>query len=193
MKEEDMSESFSRPDDGGPHEGGASEIGHVAEELEEALREKDQFRAMAQRAQADLVNYKRRAAEEKGDVRRSANSELLLKVLSVDDDLDRALAMIPEDAVAPGWLDGLLLVQRNIDHLLESEGVSKIEPLGLSFEPWECEAVSYEETADEEEGKVIKVLRDGYKQHDRVLRAAQVIVSKKPAPQVQSDTVEEGQ
>ena len=148
---------------------------------------------MAQRAQADLINYRRRAAEEKSALRQSANSELLLKILSNVDDFNRALAIIPSDAIAPGWLDGLLLVQRNICHLLESEGVSKIEPLGLSFEPWECEAISYEETPGEEEGKVIKVLRDGYKQHDRVLRAAQVIVSKKPAPQIQSDTVGEDQ
>ena len=79
------------------------------EHLEEALREKDQFRLMAQRAQADLINYKRRSAEEMDELRRAANSRLLTRVLSVVDDLDRALTHIPEDAVTPGCL-GLAFV-----------------------------------------------------------------------------------
>ena len=154
----------------------------VREELEEALREKEQFRAMAQRAQADLINFKRRAAEEQQDVRRQAKSQLLLKILSIVDDLDRALALVPEDAVAAGWFDGLLLIKRNLENLLESEGVTKIEAEGEPFEPQSHEAVLYEEIPDGQEGKVVKVIREGYKLHDRVLRAAQVAVSKAPEP-----------
>ena len=105
----------------------------VKEQLEEALREKDQFRAMGQRAQADLVNYRRRAAEEQEELRRSINSRLLLKVLGVIDDLDRALAMVPEDAVAPGWLDGLHLVKRNLDNLRETEEFTRIASEGQTF------------------------------------------------------------
>ena len=156
--------------------------------LDEALREKDQFRTMAQRGQADLTNYRRRAAEEKDERARTAKSDLLLKVLSVIDDLDRALALIPDDAVAPGWLDGLNLVLRSMNSILDSEGVIKIEAVGQRFEPWEFEAVQYEETHDAEEGQVIKVVRDGYKHHDRVLRAAQVIVANKPEIQEQPET-----
>ena len=68
----------------------ADEMTLVREELEEALREKDQFRKMAQRAQADLINFKKRAAQEQEEVRRSATSHLILGVLSIVDDLDRA-------------------------------------------------------------------------------------------------------
>ena len=160
------------------------------EELEEALREKEQFRKMAQRAQADLANFKRRAAEELDEARRAANARLLLGLLSIVDDLERALSLIPEDAVAPGWLDGLYLVQRNIAHILETEGVSKIDAEGRPFEPWEFEAVQFEETDDAEEGAVLKVLRDGYRHQGKVLRAAQVIVAKRPESQVQQETTE---
>lgn len=161
----------------------------MAEELEEALREKDQFRTMAQRSQADLTNYKRRATEELQEARRSGNVSLLLKVLAVVDDMERAISLVPEDAVAPGWLDGLRLVQRNLANVLDSEGVTRIEAHGQPFEPWEHEAVLYEETTDSPEGTVIRVIRTGYKLRDRILRPTQVAVARVPEPE--ADTQQE--
>jgi molecular chaperone GrpE len=170
----------------------------LREELEEALREKSQFRALAQRAQADLENYKRRAADEREEARRASTSGLLLKLLSVIDDLDRAMSLVPEDAVAPGWLDGLQLVQRNVGNLLELEAVTRIEAMGAPFDPWISEAVVYMESSEADEGSVIEVIREGYKHHDKLLRAAQVVVAKKPVAQGQDeenekDEQEEGQ
>ena len=158
------------------------EAAGVREELEEALREKGQFRTMALRAQADLTNFKRRASEEQQEVRRTANTGLLLKVLSVMDDLERALALVPEDAVAEGWLDGLKLIKRNVEHLLDSEGVRRIDADGKPFAPWEHEAVTYEEAADCDADTVVRIVREGYTLQNRVLRAAQVVVSKAPVP-----------
>ena len=169
----------------------ADETARMREELEEALREKDQFRTMAQRSQADLTNYKRRAAEELQEVRRTTNADLLLKVLSVVDDMERAVSLVPEDAVAPGWLDGLRLVQRNLANLLDSEGITKIEADGRPFEPWQHEAVLYEEASDSPEGTVIRVIRDGYNLRDRVLRPAQVAVSRTPEPEPQTEDTQQ--
>ena len=151
-------------------------------EMEEALREKEQFKVMAQRAQADLVNYRRRAADEQIEIRRNTNSTLLLKFLGIVDDIDRAIELMPEDVAGSGWVDGLELIRRNMKSILDSEGVEKIEAKGQRFEPWEHEAVSYQETPDGEDGMVTEVFRNGYKLHDRVLRAAQVVVSKTPVP-----------
>lgn len=151
-------------------------------EMEEALREKEQFKAMAQRAQADLENYRRRAVDEQSEIRRNAGKTLLLKFLGVVDDIDRAIELMPADVAGSGWVDGLELIQRNMKSILDSEGVEKIEAKGRRFEPWEHEAVSYQETPDGEDGVVTDVFREGYKLHDRVLRAAQVVVSKAPAP-----------
>lgn len=150
----------------------------ASDKLEEALREKDQFRKMAQRAQADLINYRRRADDDKAGLRRNANSELLLKILSVNDDLGRAVEHAPEGEEAGAWVEGLRLVQRNLQNVLQSEGVMRIEAEGRPFEPWEHEAVFHEVTPDGKEGMVVRVIQDGYKLHDRVLRAAQVTVSK---------------
>jgi len=182
-----------QPEDSGPPEevqpaSEADDTDMVREQLDEALREKEQFRAMAQRAQADLINYRRRAEEERYEVRRTANSELLLKILSIVDDFDRGIGLVPEDAVAPGWLDGLSLVHRNLYQFLDSEGVTKISAEGQPFEPWQHEAVFYEETPEGREGMVVKVIREGYKLHDRVLRAAQVGVSKAPEQEERSET-----
>ena len=151
--------------------------------LEEALLERDQFRALAQRAQADLENYKRRTAEEREALRRFGQSQVMLKVLGVADDFQRAFEIIPDDAVAPGWREGLDLVRRGIDHLLETEGVTVIQAEGKPFQPSEHEAVFFEETTEHEAGRVLSVVRNGYMHNGRVLRAAQVTVSKEPRPE----------
>ncbi|MDP7534956.1 MAG: nucleotide exchange factor GrpE, partial [SAR202 cluster bacterium] len=114
-------------------------------ELDETSREKDQFKNMAQRAQADLVNYRRRAAEEVSEARQSSNSRLLIRLLLVVDDMNRAFDAIPEDAVAPGWLAGLELVRRNLQSVMDSEGVTKIDAEeGQPFDVHEHEAVFFE-------------------------------------------------
>lgn len=191
MDAEELSSEVPVPEEEKPQVEPVDELSLLKEQLEETLREKDQFRGIAQRAQADLMNYKKRATEEMADVRRTTSSRSILTLLSIVDDLDRAISLIPNDAVVPGWLDGLNLVMRNITSELDLEGVSKIDVLGKIFEPWECEAVQYKETEGVEEGEVIEVIRDGYRHHNKVLRAAQVIVAKKPDLVPESDIIEE--
>jgi len=176
-----------RPDPNGPERSdptgsdvGDSEDPDTQGVLDEALREKDQFRALAQRVQADLENFKRRAVEEKEDLRKFGQSQVILRVLGVSDDFRRAMEMVPEEAVAPGWREGLELVQRGFDHLLEAEGVTAIEAQGEPFEPSEHEAVLFQETTELEASRVLSVVRNGYKHNGRVLRAAQVTVAKAP-------------
>ena len=160
-------------------DGGGEEPPLLEDQLAEAVREKDQFKLMALRARADLDNYRKRAGEEREEARRNANTALLLRILSVLDDFERAMALVPDDAVAPGWLDGLQLVHKSMTAMLESEGVSRIEAVGGTFDPRDSEAVLYEETTSASEGEVIRVVREGYRQRDRVLRPAQVVVAKR--------------
>jgi molecular chaperone GrpE len=150
----------------------------LAEQLSEAIREIDQFKLIAQRAQADLMNYRKRATDEIEETRRNANTGLLLKVLSVIDDFERAMALIPDDAVAPGWLEGLQLVHKGMQTMLEAEGVKRIDTVGRKFDPRDTEALIYEDSDSAAEDEVIRVIREGYMQRDRVLRPAQVVVAK---------------
>ena len=161
----------------------------LEDRLAEALREKDQFRLLALRAQADLENYRKRAGEEREEARRGANTAILLRVLSVMDDFERAMTLVPEDAVAPGWLEGLQLVHKSMSALLESEGVSRIEAVGSTFDPHESEAVLYQESTSAPDGEVISVIREGYRQRDRVLRPAQVVVAKRVEEQSEESEV----
>lgn len=147
--------------------------------LDEVEREREQFKTIAARAQADLVNYRRRAEDEKDEIRRNAKSTLLFKVLSTVDDLDRALAMVPDDE-SPGWVEGIQLVRRNTINVLDTEGVTKLETLGKPYDPGQAEALQFQETTNADEGTVIEVYREGYEYKDRVLRAAQVVVAKQP-------------
>ena len=170
------------------------ELTRLQAELDEATREREQYKNMAQRSQADLVNYRRRAAEELADAKERANSQLLLRMLSVADDLSRALDHVAEDSVASGWLEGLLLVQRNLQSVLEAEGLTKIETaIGQPFDATEHEAVFFEPGSEREEDTVVQVVRVGYRLRDHVLRAAQVSVSRPAEPELEaeSDTQQE--
>ena len=177
MSQPEQSEEPPRAEE---REDGQDDADLLQQRMEEAERESGQFRTMAQRAQADLVNYKKRAAEEIEETRRQTASGLLLRIVAARDDIQRALDLVPEGGAAEGWAEGLGLVMRNIDTALEVEGVTRTMVLGMPFEPWECEAVHYVETDQAAEGTVVSVFREGFSHRGKVLRAAQVVVAKRP-------------
>lgn len=148
-------------------------------ELEAAQAQGDEHLRSWQRAMADYTNYKRRTEEERQMVAQFASSLLIGKLLAVLDDFDRALEHVPADA-HEGWVDGILLVERKLRGVLESEGVTPIEAVGLPFDPNLHEAVVHEETADYPDNQVIDELQRGYRLHDRILRPALVRVANNP-------------
>ena len=165
-------------------------LGDLQARLEETEREKDQFRNAMLRSAADLENYKKRAAQDLNDARERANERIITKLIDVADNFSRAVNYLPEDAIDPSWFQGISLAQRGLDNLLESEGVSRIEAaIGAPFDVSQHEAVFFEPTGDVEEGMVARVVRNGYKLHSRVLRAAQVSVAQAPpdAPNTQTE------
>ena len=157
------------------------EVTDLQARLDETEREKDQFRSMALRYRADLENYKKRATQEMADTRERANAQLLLKLVGVADDFNRAVNYLPEDAVDGSWYEGVQLVQRSMENMLQSEGLSRIEAaIGQPFDVSQHEAVFFEPTDEVNEGAVVRIIRDGYRLHSRVLRAAQVSVAQSP-------------
>ena len=167
----------------------ADETTELQERLEEAERERDQFRTLALRYKADLENYKKRAASELDETRERANAQLLLKLIGLSDDFNRALDYIPEDVSDDGWLEGLRLTQRSIENVMQTEGLSRIEAaIGQPFDVYEHEAVFFEPTNEVDEGTVVRVVRNGYKLKNRVLRAAQVSVAQAIQPQENTES-----
>ena len=154
------------------------ETSQLQAQLEESERERDQFRAMALRYKADLDNYKKRAAQEMEESRDRISAQLLLKLVTVADDFSRAVNHLPEDSIDPSWFEGIQLVLRSMENVLHSEGLSRVEAaIGQPFDVYEHEAVFFEPTNEVEEGAVVRIVRDGYKLRNRVLRAAQVSVA----------------
>ena len=151
--------------------------GYTDEGIEAIVEEKEHFKAIAQRAQADLINYRSRASQEQDEVKRAVSFRILGRFLNVSDDLGRVVHNAPE-GVDEGWMEGILLVLRNIENALEMEGIIKIEAKGALFDPHQHEALLYEETSEAAEGTVIEVIQVGYRIGDKILRPARVTVAK---------------
>jgi molecular chaperone GrpE len=144
----------------------------VAQLEKEAADYKDQWL----RAVADYKNFKRRTDQERAELIRSASAGLLLKLLPVVDDMERALASVTPDVAESAWFNGFKLIPQKLQTILESEGVAPIEAVGQDFDPNVHEAVIYEPAGDGQEGKVVAELQKGYKLRDRVLRPTMVKV-----------------
>lgn len=144
--------------------------------LKDALKEKDRFQSIAQRAQADLVNYRSRAIQEQDEIKRTVRFGLISRFIGVADDLERAIDGIP-DEIEKGWKEGILLVLRNLENSLDIEGVKKIDALGEIFDPYKHEALLYEKTSQSPEGTILNVIQNGYTLNDKILRPARVVVA----------------
>ena len=125
------------------------------------------------RAEADFENYKKRVEQERAESARFASMALIINILPVLDDLDRAIKSIPEKLAHLTWTDGIRLIQRKLQATLEAQGVTEIKALGENFDPSIHEAVGQ---TTGEDGKVIEEAQRGYKLHGRVIRPAFVIV-----------------
>ncbi|MCH7810689.1 MAG: nucleotide exchange factor GrpE [Chloroflexi bacterium] len=147
----------------------------IEERLNEAEEESKRYLDNWRRAEADLQNFKRRAEQERADSSRYAGASLLINILPIVDDFERAFQSLDSHVAAMTWFDGVRLIYRKLLALLESAGVQPIKTEGETFDPQFHEAVAH---AEGEENKVISEVQRGYTLHDRVLRPAMVVVGK---------------
>lgn len=141
------------------------------------MREKD-YLDLLQMTQADFINYKHRVERERAEQAKFAKADLVLKLVPVLDDLNRARQAMPAKIARADWARGIELIEKKLNTVLKEEGLNKIEAVGEVFNPAEHEALSYEESDEYEEGKVKAVFTNGYRFNGRVIRPAQVAVSK---------------
>jgi molecular chaperone GrpE len=149
-------------------------------ELAEIEQKADEYLRLAQRTQADFVNYRRRIEEERAQQARDASVAFLQRLFPILDDFERALANASPAELQSSWGQGVQLVQRNLRGLLAADGVERIQAEGAEFDPRLHEAVGSQSSADVPEGHVLHVTRQGYRKGERVLRPAQVIVARRP-------------
>lgn len=158
------------------NEAEAENLGDI-EAVRRALAEEEEKAANYltnwQRAQADLINYKRRAEQEKKETVEFANRLLILNLLTVMDDFERAFTIRPTRTKTSGWIEGIGLIYNKLKAVVEAQGLVEIKAKGQPFDPHLHEAVMRQEG---EEGIVIEETRKGYKLKDRVIRPSMVIV-----------------
>jgi molecular chaperone GrpE len=163
----------------------------VEEQLTRAREDVEKYQNNWTRAAADLQNYKKRAEQERDEARRFASESIIRNLLPVLDDFERAFATLDGRLRNMTWFDGIALIYRKLEVLLDNAGVKPIEALGKQFDPHQHEAVQHID--GEEDGKVVAEIQRGYMQHDRVLRPAMVVVGSGKKDESSDDEAESGE
>jgi len=135
------------------------------------------------RVTADFENFKKRAARERTEAGHAASASLLNKLLPILDNFEMAqtAAQTAHGDKLAALQTGIAMVQQQLKGILVEAGLEEIDATGKPFDPTFHEAVSQQESDTIPEGHVLQQLRKGYKQRERLLRAATVTVAKKPA------------
>jgi len=171
MKKNHSPEEIEKPE---------TETAAPAEQISDPAAEAEKFRDLAMRTAADFDNYRKRAAREKEDAIRFANSSLLENLLPLIDNFELGLEAARSAPDGQAILKGLDMVRRQFGDFLSSAGVEEIKTDGAEFDPNLMEAVGHEADDKVPEGRVLRQARRGYKLRDRLLRPASVFVSKGP-------------
>ena len=130
------------------------------------------------RSQADIDNLKKRFQKEKAELYRFSNESLIKKLLSVGDNLEKAIAHSEDDNSLDALREGVELTLKGLMDTLEREGLESVKALGEPFDPNFHEAVSELKDNSAKPGTVIQELQKGYILNQRLIRPAMVIVNK---------------
>ena len=169
-------------------------IEHVedVETLQQALTEEkekaEKYLTNWQRSQADFENFAKRAEQEKSETVESANRILVLDLLPILDDFERALASMPADLDEQSWTEGIKLIYNKLKTVLETQGLAEIKAVGEYFDPYVHEATGQLEG---EEGLIVEEIRKGYKFRDKLLRPSMVMVGRGTKNKTQEEDPEE--
>jgi molecular chaperone GrpE len=155
----------------------ANETEEISDPLEAATKEAAENRDRWMRAVADLENYKKRAAHERGILLRYRHEEVLRDLLPVKDNLERALDNCKETDSTKAVLEGVAMIAKMLGEVLTKHGLTEIVALGESFDPHLHEAIAQTPSGDQEPNMVLHEMEKGYLYHDRLLRPSKVVVS----------------
>jgi molecular chaperone GrpE len=150
--------------------------------LEEERKRNEEYLTSLRYLQADFENYRKRVEREMGELEEFSTLGLVRKLISVLDDLDLAVASATK-AEDKGLLEGVKMVQKNLNAALEAEGLKTIKAVGMTFDPSTHEAVDKVQGKDNAEDVVIEELRKGYTFKGKVLRPSSVKVEMAARPQ----------
>ncbi|GAB4367085.1 MAG: nucleotide exchange factor GrpE [Spirochaetales bacterium] len=146
----------------------------IKELEEENLALKDQYLRKA----AEFENFRKRMLKEKQEAIQFANRQLLLDLVHILDDFERAIQSAETSKDFDSFHEGILMIEKRLYELLERKwGLKRLESVGQPFDPTKHEAITSEERSDHEESIVLEDYQKGYTLHDRIIRTAKVKVS----------------
>ena len=171
-----------------------SDEGNTPEDQDEAPGVEDQLSAQKEkvlRLSAEFENFKKRKQREIDEFKKFANETVFRQLLSVVDNLERAIDSATDTVEEESLLEGVKLTHKELLKLFESFNVTPVEAENQPFDPNFHQAVTHAQNNDVPDNTVTTVLQKGYMLHDRLLRPAMVVVSKKVENQTQETTQED--
>ncbi len=166
------------------------DIESLRDALDAEKKKAEEYLGNWQRAQADFINYKRRTEQERLEFNNFANASLIINILPVLDDMERALEAVPPKYKKHDWVEGVRLVERKFKTTLEGQGVKPINALGEEFDPNYHEALRQ---GKGEEGIILEEIQKGYMLHDKLLRPARVVVGNGEETDIEEEETKEAE
>ena len=166
-----------------PADGTRTDEETLGPDVEAIIAERDDYRDRFMRALADAENARKRAEKERRDAEQYGGSRLARDLLSVHDNLTRALAAVTDEsrAASAALIEGVELTLRDLENIFSRHGIKVITPeIGEKFDPLLHEAMFEAPIPEPPAGNVIQVMNHGFMLHERLLRPAQVGVSSAP-------------
>lgn len=149
----------------------------IQENLENQIVE---LTADLQRTRADFENYRKRSDLEKAAARESGQTNAILKLIPVIDNIERAVAYLPEDLKDNTWAQGVASLTKNLEKSLESLNIKRIDAApGTTFNPELHEAIQFDEAAEGQQEVIAEEMQAGYLLNGQPIRHAMVKVTRK--------------
>lgn len=160
----------------------AAELEELKKQIDEKECKLEEQKNQILRLMADFDNFKKRAASERDEIICFSNEVLVLELLPILDNFERALSHAEKDPASASseFMKGMALIKRQLQDVLTKVGLSPVEAIGKQFDPYLHEAVLTRES-DQEDNIVVEEMQKGYKLKEKVIRPSMVIVSKKGA------------
>ncbi len=155
-----------------------SDIEELKKKLQDCERLRDEYLAGWQRSRADFLNYKKEEIERIKGLLDHTKEELILKILPILDNLERAEQNIPENLKNSNWVKGIFQIKNQFKNFLKNEGVEEMKIEGENFNPNFHEAIEEVERKDKKSGEIVEVVEKGYLINGQLLRPAKVRVAK---------------
>ena len=148
------------------------------DELEKLRSEVDEQKDKYLRLFAEFDNYKRRSAKERNELTQTAGKDVIVSLLEVMDDCDRAEKQLKESNDIASLKKGIQLVFNKLRSTLQAKGVTAMDSVNAEFDVEKHEAISEIEVPEKQKGKVVDVVEKGYYLNNKIIRVAKVVVGK---------------